>query len=82
MIDLHGRVFEIRKNILSELSKEDQELAKMVEEGGYFITKVRPGGDEVFMIIDFTSKHEKHVRDLAKYSEKIYHNFTGKEYRC
>ena len=82
MRDLHERVFEMRRSVIAELSQEDQTLAEMIEDNGYFITKIRSGGEDIFMIIDFTSKHEEHVYDLAAYSEKIYYNFLGKIYRC
>lgn len=84
VVEEYNRILEIRKDVLIALSEEYQGLASIIEEGNFLITtlSVENRKDEVFIIMDFTSKQHDHIDDLTQYSIKLFENFAKQSDCC
>lgn len=75
---------KLRNAAIGCLSKTMPNLSKLVSETDYFTGTIRVGNkqkqyekgfatpDQVYVLVDFTSKQEDHVEDLGPYLQSMY----------
>lgn len=79
------KIKEIRETAINYIARERPNLAEIVLTENYLITsiKVSDGNtQEIYTILDFTSKQQDHLHDFEDYTVQLYNGFNKPFYMC
>lgn len=82
---LEKEINEIRESAINTIAEEHPNLAELILTEGYLVTTIGISNgktQEIYTLIDFTSKQRDHLHDLENYTLQLYNGFNKPHSIC
>lgn len=79
------RIDKIIEGVITILTETHPSLVKIIMKEKPLITTIKVSNgieEEIYSIIDFTSKQEDHYHDLENYTLQLYEGFNKTYFKC